>query len=169
MSNTLFFRMSHEVKIGKQFYSKLKAVKDALGLQFRFEVIFDDGSHLLTVADHFMERLTKWGAMGTTHPTLTTNAATSTTTAASGSGSESAVSAANTTPTSQQQGVKWICMSGKCGGCSANTGGGGLKGGGGMLEGCGGDGCIQSYKELEHLPCVVILAGSLRAGLSFQR
>ena len=54
----------------------------------------------------------------------------------------------------------------------ANGKTGSLRGGGGgglsALQG-GQHGYIHSYKELEHLPCVVVLAGSLRAGLSFPR
>lgn len=176
MSNILFVRRSHDVKIGKQFYSRLKALRDALGLQFRFEVIFDDGSHLLTVADHFMERLTKWGATCTTHPshtTTTTSAATSTTTTGCGSSSASAVSAANTTPAAQHHHSHTHMQAAGGGGCGASTGGGGgVNQNGGLLEGCGdagGGSHIHSYKELEHLPCVVVLAGSLRAGLSFPR
>lgn len=46
-----------------------------------------------------------------------------------------------------------------CSGSSLAVGGdGGITGGG-----------LHSYKQLEHLPCVVVLAGSSRAGLSFPR
>ena len=173
MSNTLFFCRSHDVKIGKQFYSQLKALRDALGLQFRFEVIFDDGSHLLTVGDHFMERLTKWGATCATHPTSTTSSTTSTTTATSGSAS----AVYSTTPKVQQERQGHMharqAADGTGGSSSSNTGGGGLNQKGGLLGGgcggAGGSGHIHSYKELEHLPCIVVLAGTLRAGLSFPR
>ncbi len=35
---------------------------------------------------------------------------------------------------------------------------------------CGkGSGALRSYRDLEHLPCVVVLVGGVRAGLSFPR
>lgn len=171
----LVFHRSHDVKIGKHFYSRLKALRDALGLQFRFEVIFDDGSHLLTVGDHFMERLTKWGATCTTHPTSTTTTSTTSTTTATAAadlGSASAVSSSS--PNVQQehhhQGRMHASQAaGGTGGSSTTCGGGGLNQKGSSLLGGGCGGLIHSYKELEHLPCVVVLAGSLRAGLSFPR
>ena len=85
------------MSIGRQLYSKLKATRDTLGLQFRFEVIFDDGSHLLSLSEHFAKRISK-------------------------------------------------------------------------LRGCDMDARhVTSYRELENLPCIVVLAGSLRAGLSFPK
>lgn len=169
----LVFCRSHDVKIGKQFYSRLKALRDALGLQFRFEVIFDDGSHLLSVGDHFMERLTKWGATCTTHPTFTTTSTTSTTTAASDLGSTSVVSSSPKVQQQEHPGHMHASQAAPGGagdstGGSSSTGGEGLNQNGGLLAGgCGS--VIHSYKELEHLPCVVVLAGTLRAGLSFPR
>ena len=44
-------------------------------------------------------------------------------------------------------------------GCSSSLGQTGMATGGGL----------HSYKQLDHLPCVVVLAGSSRAGLSFPR
>lgn len=42
--------------MGHQFYSKLKAARDALGLQYRFEMILDTGRDGLKLSPHFMKR-----------------------------------------------------------------------------------------------------------------
>lgn len=166
LHNNMYVCRSHDVKVGKQFYQKLKALRDALGLQFRFEVIFDDGSHLLSVGEHFMKRLTKWGAT----PTAKTKTA-----AASGAGS----------PTEQplegreegegdrdrERGAPSYRRSrlrsdGSAKSCRSTGSGAGSS----LGQTVGGDGGgLHSYRQLEHLPCVVVLAGSLRAGLSFPR
>ena len=52
-----FVYRSHDVNIGHQFYRTLKATRDSLGLQFRFEIIFDDGTHLLSISNHFARRI----------------------------------------------------------------------------------------------------------------
>lgn len=162
-----YINRSHDVKVGKQFYHKLKALRDALGLQFRFEVIFDDGSHLLNVSEHFMKRLTKWGATPTATKPRTTTAA------GSGTGS----------PTEQSQEREGeregdrsergaprksrIRSDGSAKSCKSSGSGAGSC----LGQAFGGDGGtgLHSYKQLEHLPCVVVLAGSSRAGLSFPR
>ncbi len=89
------FCRCHDVTIGRQFYLSLKGVRNSLGYQFRFEVIFDDGSHLLSVSDHFARRIPQ--------------------------------------------------------------------------SGCGQDGHMTCYRELEGIPCVLVLAGEARAGLAFPR
>ena len=43
--------------MGWQFFSQLRAARDALGLQFRFEMIFDDGNSPLEVSRHFCHRI----------------------------------------------------------------------------------------------------------------
>lgn len=98
---------SHDKALGKQFYQKLKAVRDSLGLGHRFEILFDDGSQYLRVADHFYRRLRQW--KGKQHVNGTT------------------------------------------------------------VGGAGEGHVVMSYKELENLPCLVVLAGELRSGLSFPR
>ena len=164
---------SHNVAVGKQFYQKLKALRDALGLQFRFEVIFDDGSHLLSVSEHFMKRLAKWGATPTTAAKTRTAAAA---TSSSGAGS----------PTEQQldgrgggegerEGERERGTPGhrrsrlRSDGSARSCRSTGSSGVGQMAVGGDGGGGLHSYKQLEHLPCVVVLAGSSRAGLSFPR
>lgn len=87
--------------MAKQFYHKLRAVRDALGLKYRFEMILDDGSKRLALSEHFTKRVAKWR----------------------GSGYH-----------------------------------GNLSPGYGM-----------SYRDLENLPCLVVLAGQSRAGLGFPR
>ncbi len=81
--------------IGHQFYLSLKEVRNSLGYQFRFEVLFDDGSHLLSVSDHFARRISQ--------------------------------------------------------------------------RGCGQNDHVTSYRDLEGIPCVVVLAGEARAGLAFPK
>ena len=102
----------HDKAVGKEFYQKLRAVRDSLGLTYRFEMLFDDGSDFLTVSDHFHKRLEQWKGK------------------------------------SQQQ---------RMNGVSAGAGGSGTSH------------VIMSYKELENLPCLVVLAGETRANLSFPR
>ena len=158
---------SHDVKVGKQFYQKLKALRDALGLQFRFEVIFDDGSHLLSVSEHFMKRLAKWGAT----PTAKTKTA-----ATSGAGSpteqllegreegEGDRDRERDAPSHRRSRLQ------SDGSARSNRSTGSGAGSSSLDQTVGGDGGgLHSYKQLEHLPCVVVLAGSLRAGLSFPR
>ena len=48
---------SHDSHMGQQFFSKLKAARDALGLQFRFEMILDSGNESLTLSPHFLRRV----------------------------------------------------------------------------------------------------------------
>ncbi len=78
-------------------------MRDSLGLSHRFEILFDDGSQYLSVAEHFYRRLGRWKG---------------------------------------RQRVNGVT---------------------------GGSNVITSYKELEDLPCLVVLAGEVRAGLSFPR
>ena len=92
---------SHDVGVARQFYHKLKAVRDGLGLKYRFEIILDDGSKRLTLSEHFTKRVTKWRGSG--------------------------------------------------------------------YHGNQPPGHVMSYRELENLPCLVVLAGQSRAGLGFPR
>ncbi len=103
---------AHDPAIGKVFYQKIRQIRDALGLSYRFEVIYDDGSTFLKISDHFSRRLAQWKSGR------------------------------------HLNGVS-----------RARFGGGGRK------LGCQ----VISYKELENLPCLVVLAGEHRAGLSFPR
>ena len=137
-----------------------------MGLQFRFEVIFDDGSHLLSISEHFMKRLTKWGAAtSTTHTTTPTITTKTKTAAVSGAAS----------PTEQAmegEGERGVPMSRsrlRSDGSVKSSRSSGSQGSTGRTVGGDGGGGLHSYKQLEHLPCVVVLAGSLRAGLSFPR
>ena len=50
---------SHDSHMGQQFFSKLKATRDALGLQFRFEMVLDSGREGLTLSPHFHRRVRK--------------------------------------------------------------------------------------------------------------
>lgn len=93
--------------IGREFYRKFKMIRDSLGLCYRFEILYDDGSQFLTISDHFYRRLDKW--KGSYHLN-------------------------------------------------------GLR-----HDNHGNSHVITSYKELENLPCLVILAGTCRTGLSFPR
>lgn len=47
----------HCRNIAKDFYSKLKAVRNILGLQYRFEICFDNGHSQLMLSDHFLRRV----------------------------------------------------------------------------------------------------------------
>ena len=47
--------------MGAQFYRNLKSARNSLGLQFRFEVLFDDGSHFITPSSHFLARTVRKG------------------------------------------------------------------------------------------------------------
>ena len=49
--------------MGHQFYSKMKAARDALGLQYRFEMILDTGRDGLKLSPHFMKRVAKRGSI----------------------------------------------------------------------------------------------------------
>ena len=101
---------SHDRDIAKDFYHKLKAVRDSLGLSYRFEILYDDGTQFLTVSEHFHRRLSQWKGKP------------------------------------YMSGVE--------------------------LDGHDGDGgrrVVMSYSDLEDLPCLVVLAGEFRAGLSFPR
>ena len=49
----------HDTTLARECYQKLKAVRDCLGLEYRFEMIFDDGQRKLTVSDHFRKRLSQ--------------------------------------------------------------------------------------------------------------
>ena len=117
---TLIFHLnlsrSHDKVIGKEFYQNLTAVRDSLGLSYRFEILFDDGHHFPTIADHFHRRLRQWKGKH------------------------------------------------RVNGMHEATAGGGERGGAGRSD---GRHAITSYKELENLPCLVVLAGESRAGLSF--
>lgn len=156
---------SHDVKIGKQFYQKLKALRDALGLQFRFEVIFDDGSHLLSVSEHFMKRLTKWGATSRTRTAAASSSGAGSPTEqplegrGGGEGDEERATPSYRRNRLRSDGSSRSCRSTGSGAGSSSLG----------VGGDGGGGSLHSYKQLEHLPCVVVLAGSSRAGLSFPR
>ena len=171
---------SHDAKVGKQFYQQLKALRDALGLQFRFEVIFDDGSHLLSISKHFMKRLSKWGATPVAARTKTAAAATS----GAGSPTEQALEGKGEreregegeggrgrergTPSYRRSRLRSDGSAKSCrstgSGCSSSLGQTAVGGDGGIANGS-----LHSYKQLDHLPCVVVLAGSSRAGLSFPR
>ena len=107
---------AHDKAIGKLFYQKIRQIRDALGLSYRFEVLYDDGSTFLRISEHFSRRLAQWK-------------------------SGRHLNGVNTKP--------------------RGGAGGGRKGGGGCI--------VMSYKELENLPCLVVLAGECRAGLSFPR
>ena len=45
--------------MGRQFYTQLKAARDVLGLQFRFEVLLDSGREGLNLSPHFLRRVAK--------------------------------------------------------------------------------------------------------------
>ena len=160
----IFFCRSHDIKVGKQFYHKLKALRDALGLQFRFEVIFDDGSHLLSIGEHFMKRLTKWGATPTTKAKITAGIS------GAGSPTEQPWEKAGEREGDRERGAPRRSRIRSDGSVksSRSSGSGASSCLGQTIGGDGGTG-LHSYKQLEHLPCVVVLAGSSRAGLSFPR
>ena len=47
----------HDVAIGKAFYWKLQAVRDALVLQYRFEVLLDNGKSFPCFSEYFAKRV----------------------------------------------------------------------------------------------------------------
>eukprot|EP00731_Ephydatia_muelleri_P031529 Em0023g36a len=47
----------HDTLLALECYQKLKAVRDCLGLEYRFEMIYDDGQRMLNVSEHFRKRL----------------------------------------------------------------------------------------------------------------
>ena len=101
----------HDKPIAKEFYQKLRTVRDMLGLSYRFEMLYDDGSQYLSVSNHFYRRLSLWG------------------------GKKQRVNGMTKVEAQQE----------------------------------GGSHNVMSYKELENLPCLVVLAGEMRASLSFPR
>ena len=129
--NTLLcvLRRSHDKAIGKEFYQNLTAVRDALGLSHRFEILFDDGSQYLTIASHFYRRLRQWKGRH------------------------------------RVNGMRETVVAGGVGGEEEEEEEG--EGEGGAAAARGGRHVVMSYKELENLPCLVVLAGESRAGLSF--
>ena len=100
-----------------------------------------------------MKRITKWGATKSHSPPTANASAT-----ASGGG---AASSTGSTPAASQEELEGDDRR------SNHSASSGPRQNG--KDGFGGSGIIHSYKELEHLPCVVVLAGSHRAGLSFPR
>ena len=52
---------SHDNHMGRQFFSQLKAARDALGLQYRFEILLDTGRKGLKLSPHFLRRVRKDG------------------------------------------------------------------------------------------------------------
>ena len=57
---SLLYR-SHDSHMGRQFFNQLRAARDAVGLQFRFEMILDTGREGLTLSPHFLRRVKKSG------------------------------------------------------------------------------------------------------------
>lgn len=53
--------------VASEIYSKLKSVRNLLGLQYRFEIILDNGESILKVADHFLKRLIAWRSCAMNH------------------------------------------------------------------------------------------------------
>ena len=47
--------------MGQQFFSQLRAARNALGLQCRFEIILDTGREGLNLSPHFLRRVRKVG------------------------------------------------------------------------------------------------------------
>ena len=47
----------HDNVIGKSLYCKLRAVRDALGLQYRFEILLDNGKTLPSLSEYFARRV----------------------------------------------------------------------------------------------------------------
>ena len=47
----------HDDNVAKDFYTKLKAVRNVLGLQYRFEICFDNGRNQLVLSEHFSRRV----------------------------------------------------------------------------------------------------------------
>ena len=47
----------HDNVIGKLLYRKLRAVRDTLGLQYRFEILLDNGKTLPTLSEYFARRI----------------------------------------------------------------------------------------------------------------
>ena len=93
--------------VGQDLYQQLKAVRDMAGLQYRFEIIYNNTTSELELDHHFMRRLLQWkyGCVS---------------------------SEQSQQPTDNQ----WQ---------------------------------PNCFKDLENLPCLVILAGVCRSGLSFPR
>ena len=159
---------SHDATVGKSFYRKLKAVRDALGLQYVFEVLFDDGTRPIELSEHFARRLRDRSKH---------------------CNSEKRYNGVGSGNTSEEGRGRRVVMVGEGDGGrdggrrrEGGEGGGGGGGGGGRekeggLEdgGSGGEeeegsgGVTLTYKSLEHLPCVVVFAGQNRPGLGFPR
>ena len=59
---------SHDGHMGRQFFCQLKAARDALGLQYRFEVLLDSGREGLKLSPHFLLRVAKGGLGNRRHP-----------------------------------------------------------------------------------------------------
>lgn len=52
---------SHSEGLAKDIYCKIKAVRNLLGLEYRFDVLLDNGDNTLNLSDHFLKRLKIWG------------------------------------------------------------------------------------------------------------
>lgn len=93
--------------VGQDLYQQLKAVRDVVGLQYRFEVIYNNTTTELELDKHFLRRLQQWK-----------------------------YGSVSSEQSQQLNDTQW-------------------------LPNC--------FKDLENLPCLVILAGVCRSGLSFPR
>ena len=52
--------------MGREFHSQLRAARDALGLQYRFEILLDAGREGLKLSPHFSRRVTS-GSLSNGH------------------------------------------------------------------------------------------------------
>ena len=93
--------------VGEDLYQQLKVVRDTVGLQYRFEIIYNNTTSDMQLDSHFMRRLLQW---------------------------------------------KYGCVS------SDQT-----------QQATDNQWQPNCFKDLENLPCLVILAGVCRSGLSFPR
>ena len=93
--------------VGEDLYQQLKVVRDTVGLQYRFEIIYNNTTSDMQLDSHFMRRLLQWK-----------------------------YGCVSLDQTQQATDNQWQ---------------------------------PNCFKDLENLPCLVILAGVCRSGLSFPR
>ena len=57
----------HDSHIAKNLYQKLVKIRNALGLEYRFEILLDTGEAPLQLSDHFMKRIKQWQTRSDTY------------------------------------------------------------------------------------------------------
>lgn len=105
--------------VGYDLYQQLKAIRDLVGLQYRYEVVYNSSKTDLELDKHFVRRLRQWKYGQVSNPDP--------------DGGQTSVSGSTDNLSNESQ---WQ---------------------------------PSCFKDLENLPCLVVLAGVCRSGFSFPR